>query len=428
MQYSFNDIFSDDMYRNTRVLFIFGKYNFFNKLVSDTFKYKNLNTEENSLIKFDDDISREFGFTDDEEDEDSTDTQTTVGESIDLATFLSVVNVPNLNGKWVCLETLAGITKKNKDALMKYIRDPNENGIVIVIGNEWKEYKDLLKNKIINMSKYVSSIQLSFPRSDVLAKIVKQLFESKGIDIDNAAIDLFITKMSTDYDNYPSVVADICSMHHEQHLTAKELKTYMKGIENYVVDDFVCEMLKPLPNDASRSKKVLRMLSILLDAMGAETLARQVLRVVNECIDFRVMINLGIIPIGIRYFFSDTLNDIKDTFGEVKQIVQIDKETKKPVVTEQKNKYLSMNEYSFRRKAEIASRTSLRDWEYISLILSKALNTSFTSGADRDFIMKKALYEVCTRSVASESRILNTLGLENILNKDLEWLDSIKLN
>ena len=88
------------MYRNTRVLFIFGKYNFFNKLVSDTFKYKNLNTEENSLIKFDDDISREFGFTDDEEDEDSTDTQTTVGESIDLATFLSVVNVPNLNGKW----------------------------------------------------------------------------------------------------------------------------------------------------------------------------------------------------------------------------------------------------------------------------------------------------------------------------------------
>ena len=73
MQYSFNDIFSDDMYRNTRVLFIFGKYNFFNKLVSDTFKYKNLNTEENSLIKFDDDISREFGFTDDEEDEDSTD-------------------------------------------------------------------------------------------------------------------------------------------------------------------------------------------------------------------------------------------------------------------------------------------------------------------------------------------------------------------
>ena len=56
MQYSFNDIFSDDMYRNTRVLFIFGKYNFFNKLVSDTFKYKNLNTEENSLIKFDDDI------------------------------------------------------------------------------------------------------------------------------------------------------------------------------------------------------------------------------------------------------------------------------------------------------------------------------------------------------------------------------------
>lgn len=422
MNYKFSDIFSDDMYRDTRVLFIFGKYSFFNKLVSDTFKYKNTNKEEASFLSFDNDVSKEFGFGD-EEDEDSTG----LGESIDLTTFLSVVNVPNLNGKWVCIETLAGMTKKNKDALMKYIRDPNDNGIVIVIGNEWKEYNDLLRNKIISMSKYVSSIQLNFPRSDVLAKIVKQLFESKGINIENAAIDLFLTKMSSDYDNYPSVVADICGMHKEKTLTAKELKTYMKGIENYVVDDFVCELIKPLSNDSTHSKKVLRVMSILIDALGAEQLARKVLRIVNEFIDFRIMINLGIIPIGVRYFYSDTINDIKDTFGEVKTIRQIDKETKKVVETERKNPYVSMNEYVFRRKADVASRTSLRDWEYISFILSKALTTGYSSKVDKEFIIKKALYEICTRSVATESRIKNALGTEDILGKELEWLDSIKL-
>ena len=431
MQYSFNDIFSDDMYRNTRVLFIFGKHNFFNKIVSDTFKYKNTMQNDTALIHTGSTITDEFDFTDKSEentDEFSDDnTQQSVGNSIDFKTFLSVVNVPNLYGKWVCIETLAGMQKKDKDALMKYIKDPNENGIVIIIGNEWKEYKDLLRNKIINMSKYVSSIQLSFPRGDVLAKIVKQLFEEKGIKIDNAAIDLFLTKMSNDYDNYPNVVADVCEMHHSEHLTAKELKTYMKGIENYVLDDFIGELIKPLANDSTRSKKVLRMMVTLMDSMGAESLARQVQRSIEECIDFRIMINSGVIPMGIRYFYSDTIEDIKNTFGEVVKITQRDKQTKEIVVTEQKNKYISMNEFVFRRKAELASRTSLRDWEYMSIILSKALNTPFTAGADRDFIIKKALYEICTRSVASESRILNDIGFENILGKDLEWLDSIKL-
>lgn len=419
------------MYRNTRVLFIFGKHNFFNKIVSDTFKYKNTMQNDTALIHTGSTITDEFDFTDKSEentDEFSDDNaQQSVGNSIDFKTFLSVVNVPNLYGKWVCIETLAGMQKKDKDALMKYIKDPNENGIVIIIGNEWKEYKDLLRNKIINMSKYVSSIQLSFPRGDVLAKIVKQLFEEKGIKIDNAAIDLFLTKMSNDYDNYPNVVADVCEMHHSEHLTAKELKTYMKGIENYVLDDFIGELIKPLANDSTRSKKVLRMMVTLMDSMGAESLARQVQRSIEECIDFRIMINSGVIPMGIRYFYSDTIEDIKNTFGEVVKITQRDKQTKEIVVTEQKNKYISMNEFVFRRKAELASRTSLRDWEYMSIILSKALNTPFTAGADRDFIIKKALYEICTRSVASESRILNDIGFENILGKDLEWLDSIKL-
>ena len=419
------------MYRNTRVLFIFGKHNFFNKIVSDTFKYKNTMQNDTALIHTGSTITDEFDFTDksnENTDEFSDDnSQQSVGNSIDFKTFLSVVNVPNLYGKWVCIETLAGMQKKDKDALMKYIKDPNENGIVIIIGNEWKEYKDLLRNKIINMSKYVSSIQLSFPRGDVLAKIVKQLFEEKGIKIDNAAIDLFLTKMSNDYDNYPNVVADVCEMYHSEHLTAKELKTYMKGIENYVLDDFIGELIKPLANDSTRSKKVLRMMVTLMDSMGAESLARQVQRSIEECIDFRIMINSGVIPMGIRYFYSDTIEDIKNTFGEVVKITQRDKQTKEIVVTEQKNKYTSMNEFVFRRKAELASRTSLRDWEYMSIILSKALNTPFTAGADRDFIIKKALYEICTRSVASESRILNDIGFENILGKDLEWLDSIKL-
>ena len=55
-------------------------------------------------------------------------------------------------------------------------------------------------------------------------------------------------------------------------------------------------------------------------------------------IDYRTMINKGYITINIRYIFSDVVKLLgKD------------------------NKYAKVNEWVFRRKADLASLTSLRD-------------------------------------------------------------------
>ena len=79
----------------------------------------------------------------------------------------------------------------------------------------------------------------------------------------------------------------------------------------------------------------------------------------------------------------------------------------------------------FRKKAYIASQTSLKDWEYMKIILSKAIENYKISDAEMDEKCQKALYEVATRSVITPSRINNDIGISNILDKQLNELDRI---
>ena len=393
MRYSFQDILNKEIYTDTRVIFLFGKYNIFINIVADEFMLTCM--ENNRVENVSNSVSSEFGFNETEEE--------IVSTSVDLSTFFEVVTVPNINGKWFCKAELDTITKKQKEHLLRYIKEPNENGVLVITSNNWLVYKEFLNNRVLGTSKVSSIMQLNFPYRNVLKDMVKQLFQDRGIKIDSDAADFFILRMNKSYDEYEIIIDEIRNQHTEADLSLKDIKVYMKGIERFDIDDFIREIVKPLPNSKADGKKVLKIMVALEDELGAKNLVYQLIKKVDEMIEYRLLINKGIIPIGIKYFFGDV---IKQLGGE-------------------QGKYGKVNEYTFRKKADLASQTSLRDWEYIKLILTKAIEDNKISDSEMELKCQRALYEMCNRSILSASRINNILGIENILNNDIEALYKI---
>lgn len=393
MKYSFKEMLNAEIYESTRVMFVLGKYVWFNNMVCDTLKYMCIDTENqfNAAIG----VGDEFGIEEDNLGD-------SLSNSIDFSTFMEVVGVPSINGKWYCRTEYSTLTKKQKDQLFKYIKEPSDNGILVITSDDWMQYKDILRNRLLSFSKISHIMQLSFPNKQILKGIVAQSFSEKGIEIESAAVDFFIMRMSSAYDKYEEQINNIIDIHKEPILTVKDLKVYMKGIENFIVDDFINELVKPMVSDKTNSKKVLKIMMALEDEFGAKNLVYQLLKKIDEYIEYRLLINTGYIPIGINYFYNDIIKKLPDT-----------------------KKYEKINEWVFRKRAETASLTSLRDWEYMKLILSKAVENVKLADDVLDIKCQKALYELSTRSVMTSDRLNNVIGIDNILRKKVKELDLV---
>jgi hypothetical protein len=376
---------------------VFGKYNYFNKKVSDKMKKQCIQTQFRPTLNGIG-LASEFGIDDGDYSEST---------SLDFDRFIETVDSPSINGLWYCVATLGTLTKKQKENLIRYIKEPSANGRLIITGDNWLDYKEYLRNKILVTSMVSSYIELSFPSRDIVKKIVQEDFAELGVEADSRALDYFMIKMSSAYDKYDETISMIAESHKEAHSGNKidiaSMKIYMKGIEYFVIEDFVRELMKPMRSDLTNSKKVLKIMAALEDDIGAKDLLYKTQKIVDESIEFRLLINKGIIPVGIKYFYKDAIADINKVYGD-------------------KNKFEKMSEYTFRRKAQLASETSIRDWVYIKLMISNALSVAITS----DEQCKKALYEICTRSVLTKSRLNNIIRIDNVLYNDLNALDSLK--
>ena len=93
MKYSFKDILTQEVYDSTRVMLVVGKYAVFNNLVVDTLKDMSVEKflPNQSLMS----LADEFDLGDDVGEE-------KISTAVDFDTFLEVVNVANINGKWFC--------------------------------------------------------------------------------------------------------------------------------------------------------------------------------------------------------------------------------------------------------------------------------------------------------------------------------------
>lgn len=396
MRYGINDMFNPEIYENMRVAFCLGRHDLFINLVSDTLRDGSISDMGRMIMDMpDSEDMKEFGVADD---------NVLSSMMVNIDTFFSVVDISNMYGKWFCRADLSILRAGQKEKIEKYIRSPSENGILVITSNDFKDYSKYLKNRALLNSRYSHIIQLDFPNKSVLKNVAMMLFEDKHLKVTNAALEMFVLRMNREYDKYEEVI-DMVHMTHDSDEVVDQglMKDYLEGIEYFGVDDLMSELVKPLANDMTNNKKVFRMLSSLLEQYkDAEKLANEIERRISEFIDFRIMINRGYIPIGINYFVSDSKKYI-----------------------DEESKYQKMGDIQFRKKADMSSRTSIRDWEFIDQVLNRALETGFHNTAERRRACEKALYFMVTRSTITAHRIYDHLGICRTLHSGIEELDRV---
>ena len=325
-----------------------------------------------------------------------------------MDTFRQVIDSPSISGKWFCSANYSFMSKKQKEWLKGYMKDPSDNGRLVISCSEYKDYKELLKNKIILNSSFINLIQLSFPYRTILEAVVKNIFESKGVYIEQRAIELFIMRMSSSYDNYEEVIDKILvesvpsdmsgqGPNWKYTITYDDTLSAMKGIENFVLDDLLERLLIPLKSDKTNGKnKTYRMLGALLEEMGPQQLVNKLRYKVDDYIEFRLAINRGIIPIRVKFYVEEAKKDLGES-----------------------NKITKYSDYTFRKMAIIASQTSLRDWTYMRLLLNNIKYRYKPTSYER------ALYSLTARSVLNVSRLDNDIGIDNILRIGVNELNKI---
>lgn len=399
MRYTFKDILEDAMYSKCSVIFVTGPYGVFNNIVIDRLREMCTSHEEftgNTAI--DNGIMEEFGIDTGE---------VSISNSIPLESFMTQVSIPSISGKWFCSANLHSINKKQLEWLKNYIKSPSSNGVLCVWSDDFKDYRPWMSNKILLTSTESHIVSLSFPNKRSLYTIVKGLFDKRNVNISDKAVDLFITRMSSSYEDYEKIIDKICiehlpsgymSMDRDElpEISYEMALESMKGIENFVLEDFLEKLTEPLTTDKpSGKKRIYKMMGYLIEEYGACRLARTLKSKIDELMEFRVAINNGYIPILVNY----NIDEAKNLIGE-------------------DNPISKKSDYQFKRLAEVASKTSLADWALMSLIL---LNSDKTN--ERSCI--KAIYSLVSRSVLSPMMLSNDVGLDMIFSDELALLDDI---
>lgn len=388
MKYTFKDFDSNELFQdNLRVLIVTGNYAIFNSMVCDRVR----SMCKGEPIKFDEKLLADFGIKVDNTN------AADVNNTLDLESFIGTINVVPYSGKWYCNTPISLMTKKQKEWFKSYIKNPSDNGILVLQSMEYKEFSEFLRDRTISQSKNVHIIQLSFPDRPTLYKIVEDKFREHGVGIQRSEIETFVFRMSNAYDDYDRIIDKICSnIEVGQEITKKELLDGLHGINNCVIDDFIERLLIPFKTDTPSNRKVIfHMLGALMEEYGAQGLCNKLLKQVNMYILFRQEINKGNIPVLVRY----SLNEVKNRLGENHPLNKV-------------------SDFRFRRQAFIASRTSLKDWVYIKLILESA-----TYYNQRSF--EEALYRITVRSILNQNMLNYDIKIGSIRNQGMQKIDSI---
>lgn len=385
MKYTFKDILNEDIYKECDVAIITGRNHIFIDMVIDTFKdIVNSETDEITTSELDE----EFNVREEEQS----------GNYVDIDTFKNVIGSPSINGRWICICDYKSLNKKQKGYIDLYKRKPSNLGILIIYATDFVDYKDILRDNVLKASLRSHVFDLSFPHWSTLKEIIDNIFRSKGKRIEVNALEQFTIKVGRAYDSLYEYIDLVIDESDGPHISNLDVKRAMKGIENFTIEDFIEQMLQPLPNDKANNKKIYRIMVSMLEEYGSEKLCKKMLSTINELIEFREYINRGIIPVKINYIYNDCIKEI----GKDSRI----------------SKY---SEYRFRKLAMTAAQTSLEDLVYIKIMLMKAIRTYNSEGRF------ELIYDIVTRSVLNDNIIDNIIGIDNIIENQCNYIDSITI-
>lgn len=393
MKYNFSDINYSMMYDTCRVMFVTGAYPMFNNIVVDRLR----ESCKGEIEGFDEDDMKTFM----EEFTMSKHNRNSSNNSMSFNEFMSVVKVPPVTGKWFCSTDYKFLTKKQRDTLSRYYKKPIEHGVLVVNITEWKDYREYLKNRYITQNKNTHIIQLSFPSRDILKDLVSKRFKDRGITVAEQAVELFVMRMSRAYDDYQDTIDGICNKIGEKgNIAYPDMVEHLKGVENYILDDFISELMNPMKSKkVVKRRRIYKMLNALMSDIGARAIVNKIKYKLDDLIEMRIQINNGNIPVMVRY----NVEKIKGRLDE-------------------ENRLNKLSDYSFKRYAYIASKTSLKDWYYMKLILSNLKNSWSEEENER------VLLSLVHRYVMSTDRLMNNIGVKNTLKESLVELNGVFYN
>lgn len=363
--YKFKDISNSKIYEESSVLFITGDIDIINNIVLDELKRKSLN-ENLGEFSIDDSLANDFNVNINNND---------ILTSVSVNEFIDMSHTPSIIGKWFCSVDYKTLANNEIELINNYILNPSEYGVLAIISRDYKDYRKYLNNKTIQKSTVCNLIQLSFPNKTGLTWVVKKLFLERGLSVTNPAIDLFIFKMGNSYNEYRDIIEYIAINCNKKEINYEDMKTYLKNIARYDIDDLIIEILKPLKK---RGNTVFKVLANVLSESNVKDIINKMRYRIDDYIELRILINKGIIPIKVKY----SISEVKEKIGKESRLYKIPN-------------------FRFKEMSRIASMTSLRDWVYIKLILDR-LNPMSS-----DIEYERALYDIVHRSRLNVNRLEN---------------------
>ena len=356
MIYKFGDFFKVcDL--NSSMFILAGKYAVFSNIIIDKQREKSTGIEDEVTLSSD--ILDEFGINVNADES---------RQVIDFNTFYSLVYSPAMSGKWFCVVNYDELDESQKKKLYKYMENPSEYGILILLLTDYKQYLKFRSDRRVKASIQIAYIELDFPHSVVLKQIVQKLFADRGLVIDTAARDLFIARINRNYDDYLTVIGRFY-MYKDKVITYKMMADGLKGIENYILDDFIYELTKVMTKDKKTNKKIYKMVRSLLSEYSLNDLIRRIHYKVRDLCEMRLYINKGYIPVGFAYSVAEVQSRLPE-----------------------KSNLKTINHITFKKLVNTAKETSLLDWLYMTEITSNIVREEVTNLKTLQLLIHRDLF------------------------------------
>ncbi|MEM4385788.1 MAG: hypothetical protein QXD03_04500 [Candidatus Anstonellales archaeon] len=280
---------------SANVLFISSRYDVINKYIIDKVKTYYRREE-----RVDIELLGEFGVGGD-----SVESGYVI---VDFDRFMSVFNTPSVSGKWLCIVGVDTLTKKQVELLDNYMKKTSSNGLLVLYMDYNRKY---MNNNLIKNSKVIHLLNLRYLNKSFLMEYVRDKFIESGVDVSKAGLELFVYKLGNDINNYDNIIADIANKYNGYVIGYNEIKESLKGVNTYVIDDFVEKLFSVNVGDKiDRRKVIYKVLGDLLSDMKASEVVGSLRDVIDLLIEIRVLMNKGVIPVGIKFSMREVRGKI----------------------------------------------------------------------------------------------------------------------
>ena len=380
MIFKFNSLYdyNSELYTESRVVIILGSYPIFNNIVADKLKKSAIPPFLHSSLSsdFEDDFVVSKG--------------TESLNSLNLDEFIRNKDTYPIVGKWYSLVNYGSLSDKHKTFIFDYISKTSDSGILVINCDNFKEYKKFKFNNVIKNSKTVNLIDLSFPNRTTLKSVILDLLakfnNSHKIKVSEKALDLFIMRLGSDYNSYYGILQEIANDFKSTEVGYDDILSYIKNIDNYNIDEFIERLVTTKVKDKFvTTRKVYRAYYSLCEDIGIKKLISRLTYKIEDIIEMRYLINIGKVPILVRY----GVKSIQDTLDNTSRLKKL-------------------SSFSFKKLAKLASLTSLRDWFYIKMIISKYDINKIT-----DIQGEQVIHSIIHRGAFSSNRINNDIAILN---------------